>query len=158
MEKYVDFSLDINGKKHMVVQLGIRTVAIKHGFQYSPRLFLAIRGEKVADLSGTVKVTEKKDVTLCEINLNFSTKKLNLKVTGHTSRGLASWEGRVTVAYKFVGGVLQNVTVELRVGNTSSKSLTQYRGNLIVSSSAYSSLNFESAIEYQVLNTITRQF
>lgn len=151
-EKYLDFSLDINGKKHMVAQVGLRTRAVKHGFIYYPRLYLSISSERIAELSGSVKVLEKKEITLYEVNLDFKTKKLTLKLTGFISKGQASWATKMTCNYQFVGGGTQRLMIDLRVGNTSSKSLTQYNGDLTIESTAYSYLNFVSSLKYQVHN------
>lgn len=152
MEKYLDFSLDINGKKHMVAQIGLRSRPIKNGFIYFPRLYLAVSSERIVELSGNVKVTEKKDVTLYEVDLHFRTKRLTFKVSGYISKGQASWATKMTVNYKFIDGSSQRFMVDLRVGNTSSKSLTQYNGDLTIESTAYSYLNFVASVKYQVLN------
>lgn len=151
MEKYLELSLDINGQKHMVAQVGLRSGVIKNGFIYYPRLYLAVNSERVVQLSGTVKVTEKKDITLYEVDLHFRTKRLTFKVVGYISKGQASWATKMTVNYKFIDGTSQRFMVDLRVGNTSSKSLTQYNGNLTIESTAYSYLNFVASVKYQVL-------
>lgn len=151
MEKYLEFSLQINGKEHMAAQIGLRTRKIKNGYLYLPRLYLAISSERIAQLSGNVKVQEKKEVTLVDVGLDFKTKKFSTKVTGFINKGQATWMTNMTMNYQFVNEGPQRLMVYLRVGNTSSKSLADYNGHLTVESSAYSYLNFEASLTYQVL-------
>jgi hypothetical protein len=53
-EKYIQFGLDIDGKKHFDAELGLKVKDVKYGHIYQPKLYLAINNERIAELSGEI--------------------------------------------------------------------------------------------------------
>jgi hypothetical protein len=51
-EKYIQFGLNIDGKKHFDAELGLKIKDVRYGRIYQPRLYLAINSEKIAELTG----------------------------------------------------------------------------------------------------------
>lgn len=51
-EKYLQLSLDINGKKHFDAELSLNKRDSKNGFIYQPKLYLGVNNERVAQLNG----------------------------------------------------------------------------------------------------------
>lgn len=133
-----------------MAQIGVRTKEVKYGHIYQPRLYLAINEEKVAELSGTIKVIEKNEIRQWDVNLEFKTKKLTTKLFGYISRGVASFSSDLKLDYQFKGGTEEYLKVKLKAVNKSSKSLTQFNGELALDTSAYKHYNFEAFLKYQV--------
>ncbi|KAK6645660.1 hypothetical protein RUM43_001940 [Polyplax serrata] len=146
-EKYLDFSLDVNGKKQFIAQVGLRTKEIKYGFIYQPKLYLAVNQERIAELSGTVKIMEKNEINQCDVNLEFKTKKLSTKLFGYISRGSSSFSADLKLSYHF--STPEYVRVTLKWVNKSSKNLIQFNGEFSLDTSAYKHFNFESILKYQ---------
>lgn len=53
-EIFIDVGLDIEGKKHLDASIGYSRKNLTHGFTYSPKLYIAINSEKIAELSGSL--------------------------------------------------------------------------------------------------------
>lgn len=148
----MDFSLDVNGKKQFIAQVGLRTKEIKYGFIYQPKLYLAVNQERIAELSGTVKIMEKNEINQCDVNLEFKTKKLSTKLFGYISRGSSSFSADLKLSYHF--STPEYVRVTLKWVNKSSKNLIQFNGEFSLDTSAYKHFNFESILKYQVSTTL----
>ncbi|XP_066998183.2 uncharacterized protein Apoltp [Anabrus simplex] len=147
-EKYINFSLDINGKKHVDAELSLKTVTEKYGLKYYPRLYLAINGTRIAELSGTLRWIEKKGISQCEVNLEFQTRKLETKLTGYVKRSDASIYTTLKLDYKFKDAKPETVTVHATLTNRVSKTLSRVEGSLQLESSAYPQYNFISSMMY----------
>lgn len=53
-EKYIQFGLNIDGKKHFDAELGLKIKDVKYGHIYHPKLYLTINNERIAELSGDI--------------------------------------------------------------------------------------------------------
>lgn len=51
-EKYIQFGLNIDGKKHFDAEVGLKIKQIKYGYSYQPKFYLGINNERIAELSG----------------------------------------------------------------------------------------------------------
>jgi hypothetical protein len=51
-EKYIQFGLNIDGKKHFDAELGLKIKDVRYGRIYQPKLYLAINSERIAELTG----------------------------------------------------------------------------------------------------------
>ena len=51
-ETSVNFALDINGRKHIGIQIALFAKEGKYGYTYEPRLLLLINDKKIAELGG----------------------------------------------------------------------------------------------------------
>lgn len=122
---------------------------MKYGYIYQPKLYLAVNEERIAELSGTVKIIDKNEINQCDVNLEFKTKKLSTKLFGYISRGSSSFSADLKLSYHF--STPEYVRVTLKWVNKSSKSLTQFNGGFSLDTSAYKHFNFESSLKYQVV-------
>ncbi|PSN49824.1 hypothetical protein C0J52_08839 [Blattella germanica] len=147
-EKYLQFGLNIDGKRHFDAELGLKIKDVKYGHIYQPRLYLAINNERIAELSGTLKWIEKKGVSQCDVNLEFNTKKVWTKLFGYIRKSEASVSTNLKLEYKFPEGDKENVKVEAELSNRSKKQLVQAIGNLQLESSQYSQFNFIATLNF----------
>lgn len=51
-ETFINVGLDINGTKHLDASVGYSVKKVNYGFTYTPKLYLAINSERIAELSG----------------------------------------------------------------------------------------------------------
>ncbi|XP_063971909.1 uncharacterized protein LOC135159796 [Diachasmimorpha longicaudata] len=141
-EAMIDIGLDINGTKHLQGCLGYIRDKVKYGYLYSPKMYLAINGERVAELHGTIKDIHKNNISQCDINLIFETKRVKSSVLGNIMTRETSLTGKVKLDYQFQQ-TMRNETlqVEISLTNKSTKTLTHREANLKIRSSAYPHLN-----------------
>lgn len=128
--------------------MGLRTKEVRHGYIYTPKLYLAINEERIAELSGTVKIIEKNEIKQWDVNLEFQTKKLSTKLFGYISTGSNSFSADLKLSYQF--STPEHVRVTFSWVNKSVKTLTQFNGQFSLDTSAYKHFNFESFLKYQV--------
>ncbi|XP_069692884.1 uncharacterized protein Apoltp isoform X2 [Periplaneta americana] len=76
-EKYIQFGLNIDGKKHFDAELGLKIKDVKYGHIYQPRLYLAINNERIAELSDK-EVVITLDLTIPRGSLLFIDAKINI--------------------------------------------------------------------------------
>ena len=100
--------------------------------------------------SGTLKWIEKKGVSQCEVNLEFSTKKVSTKLTGYIVKSEASVSTKLGLDYKFPEGKKENVSLQAQLSNRSRNTLLEAKGNLELESSQYSHFNFISTLSFLV--------
>lgn len=55
-ETFINVGLDINGTKHLDASVGYTVKKVNYGFTYTPKLYLAINGERIAELSGNLQI------------------------------------------------------------------------------------------------------
>lgn len=54
-ETFIDVGFDVNGTKHLDASLGYTRTEFSHGYNYQPKVYLAINGERVAAISGMIQ-------------------------------------------------------------------------------------------------------
>jgi len=147
-EKYIQASLYIDGKKHFDAELGLILKDVRYGRIYQPKLYLAINSERIAELTGSLKWIEKKGVSQCDVNLEFHTKKVSMKLFGYVRKTEASVSTNLKLDYKFPKAKTETVKIEAELGNRTMKNLYHIKGNLKLESSAYSQFNFTSSMNF----------
>ncbi|XP_012280436.1 uncharacterized protein LOC105699757 [Orussus abietinus] len=149
-ETLIDVGLDINGTKHLDARVGYSKKNGNYGFTYSPKLYLAINSERIAELSGTIRNAQKNNVSQCDIDLGFQTKKLRSRVQGYILKRNVSLSGNVKLEYQ-LQGMPKRETLQLEASliNRSSKTLTHKAANFRLQSTAYPQLNVVISSWYQ---------
>ncbi|XP_046746375.1 uncharacterized protein LOC124411334 [Diprion similis] len=151
----IDLGLDVNSTKHLDASIGYTRTPSHHGYNYSPKLYLAINNERVVEVSGTVQITEKGNVSQSDINLLFETKKFWSQIRGYIMRKNASVSGNINVEYqlKEIQGSApqkkENVQVEVSLSNQSQKGLIHKAATFKLQSSAYPHLNINMGAWYR---------
>lgn len=99
--------------------------------------------------TGTIRDAHKNNVSQCDIDLNFQTKKIKSHVLGYIMRRTLSITGNVKVDYQLRNMKKETLQIEISLANRSSKTLTHKEVNLKLQSSAYPQLNAEIETWYQ---------
>jgi hypothetical protein len=94
--------------------------------------------------TGNLKWIEKKGVSQCDVNLEFNTKKVLMKLFGYVRKSEASVSTNLKLDYKFPKEKTETVKIEAELSNRTLKSLFHVKGNLKLESSAYPQFNFTS--------------
>lgn len=69
LQKLLNFSLDINGKKHVFVQIGLDITQGKYGNTYFPKFVFAINDKRIVNLSGNFFFLQKNTVNdICAVS------------------------------------------------------------------------------------------
>lgn len=97
--------------------------------------------------TGNLKWIEKKGVSQCDVNLEFSTKKVLMKLFGYVRKSEASVSTNLKLDYKFPKEKTESVKIEAELSNRTVNSLFQVKGNLKLESSAYPQFNFTSSFK-----------
>lgn len=95
-----NITLDINGNKHLDAHFQWIIRNETHGHIYLPKLYLAVNGDKVAELAGTLKVVTKKGISQYDIKLRFDTKRLTAILMGYVTDSEASTSTKLKLDYK----------------------------------------------------------
>lgn len=82
-EKALEAYLHIDGKKSFALDVGVNRTAIRNGFIFYPRFLLAINNEQIANLSGEIQMTNKKNILQHSVILSFRTKRFQAQLSGN---------------------------------------------------------------------------
>ncbi|KAG7207006.1 hypothetical protein KM043_000897 [Ampulex compressa] len=149
-ETSIDIGFDINGTKHLDASVGYSTKRFNHGYAYSPTMHLTINNERVAALLGTIRNAQKNNVSQCDIDLTFRTKKVWSRLVGYIVRRNVSLAGDFQLEYQLQKmPKKETLHLEISLTNRSSKTLTHKSGDLKLHSSAYPQLNTVITAWYQ---------
>jgi hypothetical protein len=99
-EKRFDYSLNIDGRKQLELEMGYNRTELKYGWTYFPRVILSVNGSRSAGLAGTVKFNNKKNISQIDINLIFETKNVESKMEGYVTITEASWSTKLNTNYR----------------------------------------------------------
>ena len=97
-----------------------------------------------------MKWIEKKGVSQSDVNLEFHTKKVLMKLFGYVRKTEASVSTNLKLDYKFPKEKTETVKIEAELSNRTIKNLYHIKGNLKLESSAYSQFNFTSSMNFFV--------
>lgn len=146
----MDVGLDVNGTKHLDASIGYTRKKSNHGHIYSPRLYLAINGERITELSGSIRNAQKNNVSQSDIDLTFQTKKVWSRLLGYVMKRSTSLAANFKLDYEVQTmpkkGTLQ---MEIMLSNQSTKTLTHKAATLKLHSTAYPQLNVVIESWYQ---------
>jgi len=79
--------------------MGLNKSDIKNGWLYQPLFIMSINEERIAGMTGTVKVTDKKGIQQHELSLLFETKRLQTKLTGYIIYTEPSIAAKLSIDY-----------------------------------------------------------
>ncbi|XP_026671389.1 uncharacterized protein LOC108627461 isoform X2 [Ceratina calcarata] len=149
-ETFVDLGFDVNGTKHLDASLGYTIKRFGHGFAFSPQMHLIVNNERIAALSGTIKTAWKNNISQCDIDLTFRTKKVWSKLVGYIIRRNVSLAGDFQLEYQLQKmPKKETLRFEMSTSNRSSKTLTHKTLDLKLRSTAYPQLNTVITAWYQ---------
>ncbi|CAH1394070.1 unnamed protein product [Nezara viridula] len=148
-EKLINFGLDINGVKHIDIQIGVNITEEKYGNTYHPRLLFAINNKRIVSLSGSISWVKKKGLSQCHIELDFQTQRFATVISGYGRLSEVSFATNIKMDYKFGTGSIETVKIELKLDNRSTKFLTNYTTQLQLESTAYPEINFILSVKFQ---------
>lgn len=150
-EKSVDFSININGKKHFSMELSmIRKILSKSKSSITPKFMLIINDQKVAGMVGSVRTISKNNVTQHDFDIKFETKKMKSTSIGHLIKTETSLATKMQYIYKFSGKKEETIDIDAELANRSQRlrERTEYSGRFKFVSSAYSHYNFASGVTF----------
>lgn len=148
-ETSVNFVFDINGMKHIGIQIALFAKEGKYGYTYEPRLWFQINNKRVAEVTGSYKWVAKKNISQCDINLDFKTNKFTSSVRGYVRMNEASIATNLKMEYQFAKSDPQYIRIEVKLGDRSTKYVSHSSGSLQLESSAYPQINLVVAMKYQ---------
>ncbi|XP_076235875.1 apolipoprotein lipid transfer particle [Calliopsis andreniformis] len=149
-ETFIDIGFDINGTKHLDASIGYSIKSFKYGYTFSPQMHLIVNSERIAALSGTVRHAMKNNVSQCDIDLTFRTKKVWSKLVGYLVRRNVSLAGDFQLDYQLQKMPRkETLQLEISLANRSSKTLTHKAADLKLRSTAYPQLNTVIIAWYQ---------
>lgn len=103
------------------------------------------------NILGSFKWVEKKNISQCDINLNFKTNKFSSAIKGYVRMNEASIATNLKMEYQFENSEPQYIRVEMKLGDRSTKYVSHSSGKLQLESSAYPQINLVVALKYQVI-------
>ncbi|XP_045507000.1 apolipophorins [Colias croceus] len=151
-DKSVEASLDVDGRKQFDTVMSIKRHDIKYGYVWIPHAYWVVNDQRIAELSGTLKVKSKGGVTQWDVTADFQTKQLASRLVGYYTINGPTHGTKLQLDYQFYKNPKQTIKME---GVYSERSLN-YRhdlyGELAMDFTAYPSYNF-----YAVLRNVKTQ-
>lgn len=92
--------LNLDGHKNFALEAGYNRSVVRNGYMYYPKILLTVNEDNIAGVSGTLKITGKRNIEQYDVNLEFQTKKLRANLTGYTINTNASSEVRLKMEYQ----------------------------------------------------------
>lgn len=170
----MDIGFDINGTKHLDASLGYAIKRFHYGYTFAPQMHLIVNNELIAALQGsslyifldsiifennfsmilfvegTIRNASKNNVSQCNVDLTFQTKKVWSKLVGYIARRNISLTSVFNLEYQLqTMAKKETVRLELSSSNRSSKTLTHKTIDLKLHSTAYPQLNTVIIAWYQ---------
>jgi hypothetical protein len=118
-EKVLNLSVSIDGKKQFSLEMGVNRTDIRNGGNiknnknvqkitlfplflgiFYPLFMLTISDQPVAGMVGTIKLTEKKNISQYDVDLQFETKKMQSTLNGMIVKSETSTDSKLTLGYK----------------------------------------------------------
>ncbi|XP_043519972.1 uncharacterized protein LOC122533896 [Frieseomelitta varia] len=149
-ETFVDIGFDINGTKHLDASFGYAIKKFQYGHTISPQMHLIVNNERVAAFSGTIRNAQKNNVSQCDVDLTFQTKRVWSKLGGYIVRRNVSLTSVFQLEYQLQRmPKKETLRLELSSFNRSLKPITHKTVDLELQSSAYPQLNTEIKASYK---------
>lgn len=102
-ERALEANLLLNGSKSFALDVGMNKSAIRNGFIFYPRFLLAINNEQIANLSGEVRMTDKRNIVQHSVMLNFRTKRFQAQLSGNIVKTQLTSSAKLELDYKVYG-------------------------------------------------------
>ncbi|XP_022117827.2 uncharacterized protein LOC110995124 [Pieris rapae] len=151
-DKSIEASLDVDGRKQFDTVMSLKRHDIKYGFVWIPHAYWVVNDERIAELSGTLKVKSKGGVTQWDITADFQTKQLASRLLGYYTVNGPTQGMKLQLDYQFYKNTKQTIKLE---GVYSERSLNfrhDLYGDLAMEFTAYPAYNF-----YAVLKNLRTQ-
>ncbi|KAH8395625.1 hypothetical protein KR222_003717 [Zaprionus bogoriensis] len=145
---HLDFYLDNNKQRYLDLAMELRRSQEFTARIYKPRMLLAINGANVTGLIGSIKINEKNGIKQHDVDLSFETKKLQALISGNIVQSEVTTSTNMTVNYRFQASKIETINFAGRLVNSRDKSLSEYRGNMNLRTTAYPKLNFASNVTW----------
>ncbi|CAG9568621.1 unnamed protein product [Danaus chrysippus] len=151
-DKSLEASLDVDGRKQFDSVMALQRHDIKHGYVWLPHAYWVVNDQKIAELSGSIKVKSKGGVTQWDITADFQTKQLASRLIGYYTVNGPTQGTKLQLDYQFYKTAKQTIKIE----GIYSKRAMAYRydvyGELSMQFTAYPVYNF-----YSVLRNVQTQ-
>ncbi|XP_049847119.1 uncharacterized protein LOC126299332 [Schistocerca gregaria] len=144
-DKYLNFGLDVNGRKNFDAEISLKTRPGKYGNTYEPRFFLAINDTRIVELSGRVRWVEKRNISQCDVSLEFNTRKFFTKLFGYVKKTDTVLATSLRLDYRFKDEKPQSIKMEAKF---ISKTMTKAQGSIQLQSTAYPQFDFTSSLMF----------
>ncbi|XP_072946200.1 uncharacterized protein Apoltp [Epargyreus clarus] len=145
-DKTLKASLDVDGKKQFDTLMSLKRHDIKYGYVWIPLAYWVVNDQKVAELSGTLKVKSKGGVTQCDITADFQTKQLASRMVGYYTMNGPTESIELQLDYQFY----KNPKQTIKVAGLYSERALGFRhdlyGELSMEFTAYPEYNFYSIL------------
>lgn len=111
-DKSLSASLDVDGRKQFDTVMSLKRHDIKYGYVWIPHAYWVVDNERVAELSGVIKVKSKGSVTQSDIDAEFQTKQLASHLTGYYTINGPTHGAKLHFDYQFLKNAKQNIDIE----------------------------------------------
>lgn len=149
-ETFIEVGFDINGTKHLDASMGYATKKFQYGYTFSPQMHLIVNNERIAALSGTIRNAWKNNVSQCDVDLTFRTKKVWSKLVGYIVRRNVSLAADFQLDYQLQKmPKKETLQLDISLSDRSSNTLTHKAADLKLRSTAYPQLNTVITAWYQ---------
>lgn len=92
--------LKLDGHKNFALEAGYNRTVVRNGYMYYPRILLTVNEDNIAGLTGTLKITGKRNIEQYDVNVEFQTKRLRANLTGYIIKTEASVENHLNLDYQ----------------------------------------------------------
>ncbi|CAH1641791.1 unnamed protein product [Spodoptera littoralis] len=151
-DKSLSASLDVDGRKQFDTVMSVKRHDIKYGFVWIPHAYWVVDNERVAELSGVIKVKTKGSVTQSDIEAEFQTKQLASHLLGYYTINGPTHGTKLQFDYQFFKNPKQTIKIEGIYSEKSGGFRHDLYGDLSMAFTAYPEYNF-----YTVLRNIKTQ-
>ncbi|KAJ8708722.1 hypothetical protein PYW08_010104 [Mythimna loreyi] len=151
-DKSLSASLDVDGRKQFDTVMSVKRHDIKYGFVWIPHAYWVVDNERVAELSGVIKIKTKGSVTQGDIDAEFQTKQLASHLLGYYTINGPTHGTKLQFDYQFYKSPKQTIKIEGIYSEKSGGFRHDMYGDLSMEFTAYPGYNF-----YTVLRNIKTQ-
>ncbi|CAH2241543.1 jg25523 [Pararge aegeria aegeria] len=151
-DKCISASLDVDGKKQFDTVMSLKRHDVKYGFVWLPHAYWVVNDEKIAELSGSLKVKSKGGVTQWDIAADFQTKQLASRMIGYYTVNGPTHGTKLNLDYQFYGNPKQNIKIEGLYSERPMSYRHDLYGELSMEFTAYPMYNF-----YSILRNVKTQ-
>nr|XP_049706191.1 uncharacterized protein LOC110382727 isoform X1 [Helicoverpa armigera]XP_049706192.1 uncharacterized protein LOC110382727 isoform X2 [Helicoverpa armigera]XP_049706193.1 uncharacterized protein LOC110382727 isoform X3 [Helicoverpa armigera]XP_049706194.1 uncharacterized protein LOC110382727 isoform X4 [Helicoverpa armigera]XP_049706195.1 uncharacterized protein LOC110382727 isoform X5 [Helicoverpa armigera] len=152
LDKSLSASLDVDGRKQFDTVMSIKRHDIKYGFVWIPHAYWVVDNERVAELSGVIKVKSKGSVTQSDIEAEFQTKQLASRLLGYYTINGPTNGAKLQFDYQFYKSPKQTIKIEGIYSERAGAFRHDMYGDLSMQFTAYPGYNF-----YTVLKNVKTQ-
>ncbi|XP_045454917.1 apolipophorins [Melitaea cinxia] len=145
-DKSIEASLDVDGKKEFDTVMSLKRHDIKYGYVWLPHAYWVVNDEKIAELSGSLKVKSKGGVTQWDITADFQTKQLASHLIGYYTVNGPTYGTKLHLDYQFYGYPKQTINIEALYSERSIGYRYDMYCELAMEFTAYRDYNFYSVV------------